>query len=412
MKASLIAIGDEILTGQTVNTNSAWIAERLHERGVGVESILSVADTNDAILEALERAWKTSRIAIVTGGLGPTEDDITKKAIAEFLDVDLIFNEDMFQHILDYFQKINRPTTHAHKQQCYLPDGAELLKNNLGTAPGMWMVKDGFVLLSLPGVPYEMKDIMDNGALDKIIDMGLDERVYFKTIYTAGIGEAQIERMILDEYDLDTERFSVAYLPGIASVKIRITARGNGDIQTIVQTAVATIKTILGSYVIGQESFSLSEIIGKLCIEKNLQIATAESCTGGHIAHEITSIPGSSAYFKGAVVAYANEVKINQLGVSTEVLNTDGAVSERTVCEMLEGVLGLLNVDAGIAISGVAGPSGGSDEKPVGTVWIAVGDKQKKVARRFIFAKNRELNIKYSSAHALNLLRLFLEGKI
>lgn len=412
MNASLIAIGDEILTGQTINTNSSWIAERLHETGIGVESIMSVADTNEAIKEALQRARDKSRIVIITGGLGPTEDDITKRAIGEFLGVKLIFNSGMYQNILTYFKRINRATTDAHKQQCFLPEGAILLRNNLGTAPGMWMEKDGFILLSLPGVPYEMMDIMENGALQRIVDLGRDERIYFETIYTAGIGEAEIERRIRGMKDPALDRISVAYLPGIASVKMRITAKGKGDLETFVAEAVHAITKDLDPYVIGHGSTTLAEVVGKLCIQKGVQMATAESCTGGHIAYQITSVPGSSSYFKGAIIAYSNEVKIKHLAVSEDVLESDGAVSQKTVCQMLDGVLGLLGVDVGIAISGIAGPSGGTDEKPVGTVWIAVGDCQSKVSRKFNFAKNRELNIKYASVHALNLLRLFLENKI
>jgi len=385
MKATIITIGDELLNGQTIDTNAAWLGQKLNDIGVDVRLGMTIKDTHEAITSTIAHAAKSSDLLILTGGLGPTKDDVTKQAIADYYEDELVFNEENYAVIESLFKRIGREPKEAHRAQSYMPTSATLLENHNGTAPGMWFEKDGTILLSMPGVPREMKGIMKDGGLDKIQAANTGFYIIHHIIRTAGQGETYLAEAIEDLVDQFPEEMSMAYLPGLASVRLRISAKGRNQSQ-------------------------LEE--GELCIAKGIKIGTAESCTGGRIAHLITQVPGSSAYYEGSIVSYSNSIKAKALNVSQSTLDTYGAVSEQTVTEMVHGAIDALGVDVSVAVSGIAGPTGGSAEKPVGTVWIAVGNKEKIVARKWQLVKNREINISYSTVIALNQLRLFIEERL
>lgn len=410
MKAIIISVGDELLNGQTVDTNAAWIAVELNNMGVEVALSYTCSDQYQAIIDALEYATSRADIVLMTGGLGPTKDDITKKSIADFVGDSMVFNEKTEQIIKTLSEHYKFKYTQEHHDQCYMPSSAKLLKNSMGTAPGMWIERENFTILSMPGVPYEMKAIMKNGALAKINTKNAGSHIEHFIIQTAGIGETNLSEMIQDLVDDFPSNLSMAYLPGTASVKLRITGRGIDKDALIaeVNQQGQKISDRVKEYRFAHGEVSLSKALGELCISKNIKIATAESCTGGHVAHLITSVAGASAYFEGAIISYSNAIKENLLHVSHQTLQDHGAVSEATVVEMVQGTLTALNVDVAVAISGIAGPSGGTSEKPVGTVWIAVGTKDNIKTKKLQLSKNRMINIQYSTTVALNELRRFI----
>ena len=409
MKASIITIGDEILIGQMVDTNSAWLADNLSQESVIIQKVLSVSDTLDDIVNTLEYQSKESDLILLTGGLGPTKDDVTKKALARFLNTELYFDDGLYQKIAAYFNKVGFTLTEAHREQCYLPQGASLLENKMGTAPGMYFQNKDTHILSMPGVPYEMKWIYEHSfkpLLKKINGTGTITK--HRTIRTVGIGETRVEKKIEHIISQLPEGFKVAYLPSLGQVKVRLTARGNNAEDELLENYKSDLANALGDYVFGYEKILLEEALRDLYVQKGKTLATAESCTGGYIAHKITSVPGSSDYFLGSIVSYSNEMKKAQLGVQDETLNTHGAVSEQTVREMLKGVLNTTGADVGVAVSGIAGPGGGSPEKPVGTVWLAWGSKEEQHTEKLQLGKDRLKNIEYTTVVAMNRLRLFL----
>lgn len=410
MRAGLITVGDEILIGQIVDTNSSWIASHLAEIGVGVVAKLSVGDILADISRGLDLIYEKSDVILMTGGLGPTKDDVTKKALADYFDCDMIFSQETFDRIADIFEKRSIKMTEAHREQCYLPAKALIIENKMGTAPGMWFEKDGKYLCSMPGVPHEMKYIMTHGVLPRLTAMSTS--IYRKkTIRTSGIGESAIAEMI--EPALEDQDVNVAYLPSIGQVRLRLSKVGNDAalVESIVDKAVQSITTIIGPHIFGYDDDTLEQHVGLLLVNKKLTLATAESCTGGYLAHMITSVSGSSAYYRGSIIAYSNEIKHKVLQVSQDTLDQEGAVSEQTVREMVQGTLSLIDSDIAISVSGIAGPGGGSAEKPVGTVWIAVGDGERIVTKRYLFTKDRIINIKYTAVYALDMLRKFLIGR-
>ncbi|NND33012.1 MAG: competence/damage-inducible protein A [Saprospiraceae bacterium] len=412
MRAAIVTVGDEILLGQIVDTNSAWIADRLSMEGILIVRKTSVGDVEDDICSAIQQSFKVAELVIMTGGLGPTKDDITKKALAKFFECDMVFSEDTFTRLSDLFLKRNIPITAAHKEQCFMPDRAELIINNRGTAPGMWFEFGDRMLCSMPGVPHEMRYIMENGVVPRVKDLN---RIIFrqKTIRTSGTGESVLAEII--EPILEGHPVKVAYLPAQGQVRLRLSVEGaKGSevrIDQILQEAVRATVGVLGTHVYGYDHELLEEHVGNLLKSKGLTLGTAESCTGGHISHLITSIPGASAYFRGTIVAYDNGIKEKILGVKSITLESHGAVSIQTVREMVEGAIRVIGCDVAIAVSGIAGPEGGSDTKPVGTVCIAVGDKSDIKTRQFLFVKDRLLNIKYASMYALDMLRKFLSAR-
>ncbi len=411
IKACIVTIGDEILIGQTVDTNSAFIGQKLSDIGVQVAQILSIADESNAIKNTLVNTIGQYSIIIITGGLGPTRDDITKKTLADFFNVGLVFNSSAFEHIEALFKLKNREVTESNRQQAYLPQNATALKNSLGTASGMWMEEQKTVFISMPGVPYEMKGIMTNEVVPKLQQHFTLPTIIHKHILTVGIYESVLSEKLSKFEQQLPNHIKLAYLPSLGKVKLRLSGNGNDkkQLENEIGKLTLRIKEVLGNDIYGYGDQTLEGVIGQILIKSNKTIGTGESCTAGFIANTLVRVPGSSAYFKGSVVSYSNNIKKNILQVSENTLNTQGAVSEKVVKEMVTGVLKNLNVDYAIATSGIAGPDGGSKDKPVGTVWIGIGNKQFTIAKRFnINTKNRLQNIEAFSIAALNMLRKFL----
>ncbi|MEM1328367.1 MAG: competence/damage-inducible protein A [Bacteroidota bacterium] len=414
MDIHIITVGDEILIGQTIDTNSAWMGETLNRFGARIQEITTVADDLEDITNSLERAFERCDIVLMTGGLGPTKDDVTKKAITEFYGTGFTFSQPTYDLIVERFKKWGRSTTEAHRQQCYMPENAELLHNKVGTAPGMWMEKEGKVLVSMPGVPYEMKYLMEAEVIPRLVQQFQAEPIAHRTIRTVGEGESRIAVRIEAFEENLPDHIKLAYLPGSLQVRLRLTGRGKTqevlerELEELEQQLLPNIEDL----VYGFGKTSLEEAIGQILKAQGKKMATAESCTGGYLAHKITSISGSSAYYWGSVIAYDNQIKQDLLDVPAETLETEGAVSEATVRAMVKGLLQRFPVDVGVAISGIAGPGGGTPEKPVGTIWLAVGDGERIHAQKIKLGKDRLRNIQYASVHALNMVRQFLTGQL
>ncbi len=410
MQALLLTIGDEILLGQTVDTNSTWLGQALNAIGIQVSRRITVSDQLADIQDALNYGWEKYDLVIMTGGLGPTKDDITKKAIASFFEVDLVFHQETWDRILRIFERIKRPTTEAHREQCYMPANAELLPNAMGTAPGMWFQQDGHILISLPGVPYEMMSIMQEEAIPRLEKQPGLIPIFHRTLLTAGMGESQIASR-LDTFEKSLpEHIKLAYLPSLGQVRLRLSAYGGESSirQKEIDHFAGLIYKEFGTAIYAEGDTSLEASVGQLLKERGLNLATAESCTGGAIAHQITSVSGSSGYYLGSVIAYHNELKTTQLGVLPEELAEFGAVSEPVVRQMVKGVLQTFHADVAISASGVAGPTGGSPEKPVGMIWIAVGNHTDIRTRELRLGKDRQKNIETTAVLALNELRLWI----
>ena len=406
MKAEIITIGDEILLGQIVDTNSAWIAQELFAQQIQIQQITSITDTEDHILSALADAGSRADIIICTGGLGPTKDDVTKFTAAKFFHTDLVFNQDVMDHVQQIFQRFNRTMPDINKGQAEVLANCEVLFNDWGTAPGMWVEHNQKVYIFLPGVPFEMKNLMTFRALPKLKEFQTEEKVVNKYILTVGIGESHLAEHIAEIENSFPDHVHLAYLPKIGLVRLRLTLTGK-DINALeVEAEEWKNKLVerIGPAVVATEDVSFEEVIVRSFSDHKLTLATAESCTGGNISRLITEIPGSSKMFQGAVVSYANEVKEGVLGVSIETLKAHGAVSEETVIQMVNGVKQLLNVDYAIATSGIAGPDGGTPEKPVGTVWVAVAGKNEVKTKLFHFHHDRLINIERTTAQAFLML--------
>jgi nicotinamide-nucleotide amidase len=410
MKVHILTVGDEILIGQVIDTNSAWLGQQLNLIGAEIVEITSVGDTHAAICGGLGHALSNADLVIMTGGLGPTRDDITKRAIADYFGVEMVFDEPTYERIVRMFQMLGRPTTENHRLQCYMPANAQLLKNKLGTAPGMWFDLGKQVLVSLPGVPYEMKWIFENELIVRLSAKFPGSPIAHRTILTAGVGESQLAAMLEKFEDNLPPEIKMAYLPSLGQVRLRLTGRGTDAdaLRTVLDQQQAALLRIVGQHVFGFGSDTLSGKIGELLHSKKLTICTAESCTGGYLAHLIASVPGSSAYFHGSIIAYANEVKQHLLGVPAEILTSHGAVSEQTVKAMVTGGLAATRSDIAVATSGIAGPDGGTAEKPVGTIWVAVGNASRCEATKLQLGKDRLKNIEYTAIFSLEMTRKFL----
>lgn len=410
MNAHIITIGDELLIGQVIDTNSAWIGEQLTELGVQVDMILSIRDVESEIIKHLEASCLQADLVIVSGGLGPTKDDITKTSIAKMLGKKMAFNIDVYDAIVRYLEKHGRKPVDAIKHHSYFPEGTIFLQNNMGTAPGMVFKKGNCTLISVPGVPYEMKFIMENEGLDLIKALNSGDHIVKKTILTVGEFEARLSDRIADIVNEMPDHMSIAFLPNLNQVRLRLTGKGKDKdkLKREIQEISSQIEGRLGLQVFGEGKENLAQALGKLLIKNHLTMSTAESCTGGYLAHLITSNEGSSDYFWGSIVSYSNELKKNLLQVSEATLSQHGAVSEETVLEMLKGVLETTQTDVAISVSGIAGPGGGTPEKPVGTIWMACGNRHKSVTKKILVAKDRIKNIQSGAIHALDLLRLFI----
>lgn len=415
MKAFILTIGDEILIGQVTDTNATYMAAALTAEGVEVVEHLSVSDTRAGILSGLDRALASADLVLVTGGLGPTKDDITKVVLAEYFGTTLEFHQASWDRLVKVYAGFGREATQSHRQQCFLPATAEVLINKLGTAPGMLLQKDSKTVVSMPGVPYEMRYLIEHEVMPRVRDMSNRTAgrhlLRSVTILTAGAGESTLAELIESvENDLPAH-LSLAYLPNLGTVRLRLSARGTNEeaLQADLRKYQARIETIIGSYVYGHGNKTLGQAIGELINEEGLTIGTAESCTGGRIAQMITAVPGASAYFQGSIIAYDNKLKEKILRVSKKALKRHGAVSEEVVREMVAGGLKVLGTDLVVATTGIAGPGGGTEEKPVGTIWIAVGNKERTVTQLLKAGKDRERNITYTAFQALNLVRQFVD---
>jgi nicotinamide-nucleotide amidase len=413
INASIITIGDELLIGQTIDTNSAWIGQELNKIGVWLKRRVAVGDVWDDIWNALDAESRESDIIIITGGLGPTADDITKPLLCKYFGGKLIVNEEVLAHVKYLFDKVYRrpgPMLERNLKQAEVPDVCTILHNARGTAPGMWFEKDGKIYVSLPGVPHEMKGLMINEVLSRIPKYFQLPFIIHRTAFTMGTGESMIAEKIKDFETGLPEHIKLAYLPGYGMVKLRLTAKGDekGKMETELDEKFSILKELVAEWLVIDKDENLATVIIKILKEKNKTIGTAESCTGGYIAHLITSNPGSSVGYKGSIISYANDVKENILGVTDKTLRSVGAVSEETVIQMVKGAIEKLNVDFALATSGIMGPDGGTDEKPVGTVWIAAGNKGKVQTTKLAFRFDRERNIEMTSHTALNFLRKFI----
>lgn len=407
MKVEIITIGDEILIGQIVDTNSAWMAQKLNDIGAKVDRIVTVQDDLEVIKTALSDAENRVDIVLVTGGLGPTKDDVTKKAFAEYFDCNFTFHPEIAEHISRLFARFGKEMTELNRLQAELPSACEALQNNNGTAPGMWFERNNTVFVSMPGVPYEMKGLMTDHVLPRIREKYNAPVILHKTVLTMGMGESWLSERIQEwEVNLPTE-IKLAYLPSPGRVRLRLSAFGQNaeSLQRSLDFEVEKLLQLIPELVYGFDSDSVESVVGKLLKEQGKTLTTAESCTGGMIAHKITSVAGSSQYFLGSIVSYANEVKMESLGVSEESIKEFGAVSEEVVKQMVEGARKKLRSDYAVATSGIAGPDGGTEDKPVGTVWIAVATPEITFAKKYRFGHNRYRNIEISSNTALNMLR-------
>lgn len=405
--AEIITIGEELLIGQVVDTNSAWISEQLNLIGISVKQITSISDNKEQIIDTLNNAVKRSKIILITGGLGPTKDDITKQTLAEYFNSKLIFNEDAYNNIEAIFKRRNLQVTELNKFQAYLPDNCKVIPNLEGTASGMLFRKDDCIIISMPGVPYEMKTMMEKFILKELQNEFKLPYVVHKTILTQGIGESFLAEKIEKWENNLPSNISLAYLPSPGIVRLRLTAKGKEKekLEQLISLKIDELKEIISEYIFGNDNETLEEIVGKLLKERNKTLAIAESCTGGYLSHLITSVPGSSNYFKGSIISYANEIKLHELNVDEETLKKYGAVSKEVVKQMAKNILLKFNTDFAIATSGIAGPDGGTNDKPVGMVWIAIADKKNVNAHVFYMGEHRGRNIQKSAITALNLLR-------
>lgn len=410
MQAEIISIGDELLIGQVVNTNASWMAQKLNDAGVDVRQITSVSDAEDEIIRALQEAEDRCEVILITGGLGPTHDDITKDVLCRYFDTRLVMNEQVLENIRSFFARKGLSLTELNRDQALVPESCTVVSNPMGTAPGLAFQKDDKLFVAMPGVPYEMKHIMESYVLPLLEQKNAGSFILHKTILTQGIGESFLAAKIQQWVNALPGNIKLAYLPSPGVVRLRMSIRDQNKEEMLLslEEQAEALKAMIPDYFWGYDDDKLEMLVGELLKSQGAWLATAESCTGGFIAHRITSVAGSSAYFRGAVVAYDNGVKQQVLGVLPEVLEKHGAVSEETVKAMATGARNLLRADYAIAVSGIAGPEGGTGEKPVGTVWVAIAGPHVILSKRFLFGDERDRNIVRASTAALGMLRTLL----
>ncbi len=412
IRAEVVTIGDEILFGQITDTNTQWISTELTSIGIRVIRKTSVGDQAEAILDALHEAYQRADVIILTGGLGPTKDDITKKTLCQYFGVGMVRNQTALDLVTSFFEKRGRAMTEINRSQADLPANAVYIQNDWGTAPGMWFEQDSRVYVSLPGVPFEMKNLMTHRILPRLNEHFQTPIIKHQVIRTIGIGESFLAERIEAWEDALPPHIKLAYLPHFGQVRLRLTGTGQNEeqLQQELDEQKARLLPLIDKHVYGYGEEEIEVVVGRLLAERNLSLGIAESCTGGEVAATMTKIPGVSACFWGGVVSYSNPAKVKLLGVNQETLDQFGAVSEQTIIEMAEGVRRSLDTRVGIATSGIAGPEGGSDEKPVGTVWIACATDQRTVTRLLKLGVHREQNILLATTYVLNLLREELLG--
>ena len=418
MKAEIITIGDELLIGQVVDTNSSWIGVQLTKMGVTVGYRTAIGDDRIEITKAVQSALGRVDIVLVTGGLGPTKDDITKLTLCEIFNTHLVFNETVYADVEALFKRLGKVVTPTNRKQAEVPASCKTIRNFQGTAPAMWFdLPENKVLVSMPGVPFEMKALMESQVLPMLKSRFTFPDIYQKTVLVQGIGESALSDMLTDwEDELTRAGLKLAYLPSLGRVRLRLTATGYDAAhnQQAVSSRIEKLQGLLGNYIYGYQEMGkqeplLEEIVGKLLQARGATVGTVESCTGGFIAHLISSIAGCSAYYQGSIVSYANEIKQSLLDISPATIEANGTVSQAVVEAMAINGRTRLGVDYAIAASGVAGPGGGTEEKPVGTVWLALASSKGVVAKLCHFAGSREQNIRQTAETGLNMLRKALE---
>ena len=411
MLAEIITIGDEILIGQIVDTNSAWMATQLNLIGIKVKQVSSVSDDAAHIMEALALAERRADVILITGGLGPTKDDITKITLAQYFGMSMRRDQETLEHIRSIFARMNRPMIEANEKQADVPEGCLVIKNNNGTAPCMWFEQRGKIIISMPGVPFEMKYLMSEEILPRLKTAFKLPYIVHKTILTAGLGESFLAKEIEAQEDALPPHIKLAYLPRLGQVRLRLSGSGSDEHALHEELAyhAGEIISKIRKYVVAEEDIPLEQALLEKMGAKKLSLSTAESCTGGYIAHLITQLPGCSAVYMGGAVVYSNALKQSVLGVAEQTLHNFGAVSEETVKEMALGALKNFKTDYAVAVTGIAGPDGGSLDKPVGTVWIAVAAKDRVTARMFVFGSKRTQNIERSAIAALTMILNELE---
>ncbi len=411
MQTIIISVGEELLIGQTINTNAAWIAAQLNQVGLEVREVRVITDKKTEILRCLREAEDLADLVLITGGLGPTRDDVTRDALCEYFDCGLVLNEHVLGDITTYMEMRGRKITDVNRGQAMVPEKAFVIRNPYGTAPGLWFRQRGRSFIAMPGVPYEMKEMVLKHIVPALAKTPGGQHIVHKTVLTHGVGESLLLELIADwENNLPVE-LQVAYLPSAGIVKLRLTGKGNNKeaLVAIIGRELDKLKQIIPEYIWGFDNDSLEGVTGRLLVKKRKSLATAESCTGGYIAHKITSVPGSSAYFKGSIVAYENQAKEHLLGVSHELLHTQGAVCRQVAEDMATGARQTLEADYAIGVTGIAGPDGGSKSKPVGTTWIAIAGEHKVISQQFAFGDNRERNISRAANAALAMLKGYIE---
>ncbi|HVX52670.1 MAG TPA: CinA family nicotinamide mononucleotide deamidase-related protein [Chitinophagaceae bacterium] len=409
---SIITIGDELLIGQVVDTNSAWMAQQLNKSGIWVQHRAAVGDVREDIWNALDEEGKRSDVVLITGGLGPTADDITKPVLCDYFGGKMVLHQPTLDHILYLFEVVFKrpgPLLERNRNQALVPDVCTVLSNINGSAPGMMFEKNGKLFISMPGVPHEMKGIMTDHVLPLLKERYNLPYIAHRTLITFGIGESMVAERIQQWEEALPSFIKLAYLPNYGLLRLRLTGNGEKEkVDAALTEAFTTLKQLVQPEMIADEDITLQQMVGKILLQQGKTIATAESCTGGYIAHLITSVPGASAYFYGSVVSYDNSIKQRVLGVKESTLQNDGAVSGETVREMLTGALNTMKADYAIAVSGIMGPDGGTPGKPVGTVWIAVGNAGSVEVRKLHLRFDRLKNIELTAMNALNMLRAYM----
>ncbi len=411
MQAEIITIGDEILIGQIVDTNSAWLGQKLNEIGISIKQISSISDDRNDILSTLRAAVNRADLVIITGGLGPTKDDITKKTLADYFEVGFKRDEGTLEQVKTLFERFKAPLLPVNIAQADVPENCLVLPNKNGTAPGMWFQEEDKLIISLPGVPFEMKYLMEEEVIPRIKQQFKLPHIVHHTMLTAGIGESFLAEKISAIEDMLPKHIKLAYLPKLGQVRLRLSAYGTDKtaLENEVNLIAGEIKKLIAPYLISDTDTPIEKVILDFMEMRNLKLAIAESCTGGYLAHQITQHPGCSSVFAGSAVAYSYEMKESMLDVKHETLTQHGAVSAEVVEEMAIGVINRYNADYSVSISGIAGPDGGIPEKPVGTVWIAVANKTKTLSRKFQFGNKRKENIERSAISALIMLHKLLK---
>jgi len=414
IQASIITIGDELLIGQTIDTNSAWIAQRLNDLGIDIIRRVAVGDERMAIWNALDEELSKVSLVLITGGLGPTSDDITKPLLCKYFGAKMKVDETVLQHLKDIFTKRNRPFLERNLKQAEVPDNCTVLFNRMGTAPGMWFDKDEKVIISMPGVPFEMMGIMENEVIDRLQQRFKSDALLHRSIVTAGEGESYIADKIEDLENALPAHIKLAYLPGYGSVKLRLTGRGNDKLKLAneLQLRQEEIANRLENIVVALDDLPLEYILGKNFIESGLTLGLAESCTGGYIAHHITQVMGSAGYFNGSIVCYQESVKEDVLGVKKETLEKYGVVSEEIAIEMVLGAKAVLKSDYSFAVTGLLSAGGESDRVPVGTVWMAVADKNSVKTKKHQFHYDRQRNKELATQMGMLMIWKMLNNKL